>query len=245
MDLGIKGKKALVLGSSAGIGKAIARELAQEGVKVALCARNRERLLKAQKETNAFGVIVKALGNKTAGRQAVKQAEQKLGGLDILVFNTGGPPSGTFRETAPKAWDAGYRNLWRSALEAISAALPFMRQNGWGRIIIITSFAAREPVPELMVSSAFRAGMLGLVKGLSREVAAEGITVNSVLPGYTKTERLKELGLELKEMADKVPAKRLARPEEPGKLTAFLCSEAAGYITGQSIACDGGLLRGI
>lgn len=245
MDLGLKGKRALVLGSSAGIGKAIAGKLVREGAKVALCSRNRERLLAAQIETGASYVVVGDLSKPQSGRRVVEAAAGQLGGLDILITNTGGPPGGTFERISPETWDKAYQNLFRSAVDSIQAAIPLMKAGKWGRVVLLTSIAAKEPVPNLIVSSALRAGILGLTNALSKELAADGITVNSVLPGYTRTERLLELGLDLTTLERQIPARRLAQPEELGSLVAFLCSEDAGYITGQAIACDGGALHGV
>lgn len=244
MDLGIRGKRALVLGSSSGIGRSIAAELAAEGAQVALCSRNRERLERALGETGASRIVVMDLRKPHAGRTAVEEAARALGGLDILVTNSGGPPSGTFESLEASQWEEAHSNLWLSTVEGVKAALPGMRERRWGRIVFVTSVAAREVVPGLIISCAYRAGLHGFASALSREVAADGITVNAVLPGYTRTERLLELGLPLEEIAQEVPARRLAEPEEIGRLATFLCSEAASYITGQAVACDGGWLRG-
>lgn len=142
-------------------------------------------------------------------------------------------------------WQEGFQGLWMSAVEGIRAVLPGMQERRWGRIVLITSVAAKEPVANLTVSNALRAGLLGLANTLSREAAPHGVTVNSVLPGYTKTERLTELGVSDESLSAQIPARRLGRPDELAALTVYLCSQQAAYITGQAIAVDGGLLMGI
>jgi 3-oxoacyl-[acyl-carrier protein] reductase len=245
MDLGLKGKRALVQGASTGLGRAVAEALAAEGAKVAICARDKTRLEAAGRELGAAATIACDLSNPGAGTEAVKQARAKLGGLDILVTNTGGPPKGQFAEITAEQWAAGFQGLWMSAVESIQAALPGMREARWGRILLVTSAAAKEPIAGLTVSNGLRAGLLGLAKSLSQEVAGQGVTVNALLPGYTDTERLKELKVPVDKMTAQIPAGRLGRPEEFGALAAFLASERAAYITGQALAIDGGYLRGI
>jgi len=244
MDLGLRERRALVMGASSGLGRAIAETLVAEGARVTICARGEDRLRRTAEEIGALPMACD-LSAPGAAAELVRSAETELGGLDILVTNTGGPPTGSFAEIDAAAWEAGFRGLWLSASEAIRAALPGMRARGWGRVLLVTSVSAREPIGRLTVSNALRAGLLGLANSLSREVAAEGVTVNALLPGYTRTERLAELGLAEEAMTADVPAGRLAEPEELGALAAFLASARAGYITGQAIACDGGYVRGI
>lgn len=244
MDLGLDGKKALVMGASSGLGKAIAQTLRQGGAEVAICARGKDRLEATALEIGASPMVCD-LSQPEAGQHAVEQAEREIGPLDILITNTGGPPVGGFLDVSGEMWQQGFQGLWMSAVDGIRAALPGMQQRGWGRIVLVTSLAAKEPVANLTVSNALRAGLLGLTNTVSREVAAQGVTVNSVLPGYTKTERLAELGVSDEELSANIPAGRLGRPEELAALTAFLCSQWAGYITGQAISVDGGQLRGI
>lgn len=245
MDLGLKGKRALVMGSSMGLGRAIAQTLSDEGAVVALCARNEERLKKAAKEMNAAAAIAVDLSKPLAGAKLVEDVIAKFGGIDILVTNTGGPPAGKFMDTSAEAWQVGFQGLWMSAADAIRAALPSMQKQKWGRILLVTSIAAKEPLGGLTVSNGLRAGLLGLTKSLSQEIAADGVTINALLPGYTKTERLEELGVSDEKIANQIPARRLGRPDELAALTAFLASNHSGYITGQAIAVDGGYLRGI
>ncbi|MBM3267023.1 MAG: SDR family oxidoreductase [Candidatus Sericytochromatia bacterium] len=245
MDLGLAGRRALVTGASAGLGKAIAAALAAEGARVAICARGADRLELARAEVGAAAAFACDLSLPGAGAAAVEQAIAALGGLDILVTNSGGPPTGAFRDVSDQAWQAGFDGLWQSAAGAIRAALPGMTAARWGRVLLVTSVAAREPIAGLTVSNALRAGLLGLANSLSREVAGDGITVNVLLPGYTRTERLVELGVSDAKIGAEVPAGRLAMPEELAALAAFLASERAAYVTGQAIACDGGWLRSI
>lgn len=244
MDLGIAGRKALVMGASRGLGRAVAEALITEGVITAICARDKERLDSAAREIGAKPFPAD-LSKRGVAAQLVGDVVARLGGLDILVVNTGGPPPRTFDNLADQDWRDAFEALWMSGVAAIRASLPRMRDRGWGRILMITSIAAREPVPNLMLSNALRAGLHGLVNALSKECASQGITVNAVMPGYTLTERLIELGVKEGEIASRVPAGRMAQPAEFAALAAFLASDQAGYITGQAIACDGGLLQSI
>lgn len=244
MDLGLSGKRALVMGASTGLGKAIARALSAEGARVVVCARGRERLEATARELGALP-IVRDLSEPGAGAAAIREAIERLGGLDIVVCNTGGPPTGAFEALSTEQWQAGFQGLFLSTVEAMRAVLPGMRAQGFGRILLVTSVAAREPIANLTVSNALRAGLLGLANTVSREVASAGVTVNALLPGYTKTERLEELGSSDEQLTSQIPARRLGKPEELGALAAFLASERAAYITGQAIACDGGYLHGI
>ncbi len=244
MHLGLDGKRALVTGASRGLGKAIAAALCREGAAVAICARDAARLTAAAKEIGAVG----AAGDLSApgGAEAVlRQAIERLGGIDILVVNTGGPPSGPFDAIGDEAWRDAFDALWMSAVHLIRGVLGGMRERRWGRIMIVTSISAREPLQSLMISNALRPGLHGLVNALSREIAGDGITINAIMPGYTMTERLRELGIDEEKAAAQIPARRLGRPEELAALAAFLASEQAGYICGQAIACDGGYLRAI
>lgn len=245
MDLNIKGKRALVMGASSGLGRAIAQALVGEGARVAICARGEARLQEAAEAMGAALAVPCDLSQPGSAEALVRQVIEALGGIDILVTNTGGPPTGDFASLSAEQWQAGFSGLWMSAVEAIRASLPGMQARRWGRILLVTSVAAKEPLAGLTVSNALRAGLLGLTKSLSREVAAEGITVNALMPGYTKTERLAELRIPEEQLTNQIPAGRLGRPEEFGALAAFLASDQAGYMTGQAIACDGGYLRSI
>lgn len=245
MDLGLARKRALVMGASTGIGRGIAEALAAEGAVVGLCARNAERLAQAAAAIPRAIAFPCDLSKPAAGAELVRAVEAKLGGVDVLVTNTGGPPKGDFLQVSTEQWQAGFQGLFLSAAEAIRAALPGMMERKWGRIILVTSLSAREPIPGLTISNAIRAGLAGLANSVSREAAPHGVTINILMPGYTNTDRLRELGRNLDQLAETIPARRLGRPDELGALTAFLASEQAGYITGQAIAVDGGMLRSI
>jgi 3-oxoacyl-[acyl-carrier protein] reductase len=245
MDLNISGKKALVFASSEGLGKAIARELVSEGVNVIISSRNAEKLSISAKEIGAVDFIPCDLLTKGAARELTKSAIDKLGGLDILVTNAGGPPTGVFDSVKIADWESSFQSLFMSVVESIHIAVPEMLKSNWGRILLITSVAGKEPVPNLIVSSSLRAGVHGLVNAISKEIGINGITINAIMPTFTETARLKELRPNLEELLQKIPMKRLGKPEELGKLAAFLASDHAGYITGQAIAYDGGSLAGI
>jgi len=244
MDLGLKGKSALVMGASKGLGFAVARELAAEGVKIAICARDEARLGNAA-ETLGATALAGDLRQPQEGRRLVEQAISALGAVDILVVNTGGPPTMPFEDISSDDWRDAFDGLFMSATDAIRAAIPGMRERNWGRILLVTSIAAKEPINNFTISNALRAGLHGLTKTLSREFAASGITVNALMPGYTMTERLAEAKLDLRKVAGMIPMGRIGQPEEFAALASFLASARAGYITGQAIACDGGALWSI
>jgi len=244
MDLGLKGRRALVMGASAGLGFAIASELVREGARVAICSRSEERIRAAAANMGAALGVAADLSVLGATRTVVEQVTEALGGVDILVINTGGPPKGSILEISDAQWQEGFQSLWMGAVEGIRAATPAMKERRWGRIILVTSASAREPMPGLTISSGLRAGLMGLTKIVSSELAEHGVTLNAVLPSFYATERLKALGINEERITSQIPARRLGRPEELGALVAFLASEQAAYITGQSIAADGGWTRG-
>ena len=246
MDFRIKNRRALVLGASMGLGKGVAKTLAQEGAKVAIVSRDEGRINKAAREIGAAAALVADLTLPNTGKKLIEQAEKALGGnIEILVTNAGGPPKGSFQDLTTEQWQAGFQSLWLAAVETMQGVLPKMKENKWGRILLITSVAAREPMPGLNVSNGLRAGLLGLTRSVSNEVAPFGVTINALLPGYTDTERLKELAVPTDKMIAQIPAGRLGTTDELGALATFLSSDQAGYITGQAIAIDGGYLRGI
>jgi 3-oxoacyl-[acyl-carrier protein] reductase len=206
--------------------------------------RDAARVAATAAELGAQGLVCD-LSTPGAADTLVRKAQNLLGHLDVLVVNTGGPPPGQFAELTDLAWHTAFEQLWMSAVGAIRAALPEMRARRSGRVIVITSIAAREPVPNLMLSNSLRAGLHGLINTLSKEVAADQVTINALMPGYTLTERLEELHLDEAKLAAQIPARRLGRSRDFAALAAFLASDQAGYVTGQAIACDGGLLQSI
>lgn len=244
MDLGIRGRRALVMGGSRGMGRAIAAALIAEGAAAAICARDETRLRAAAKEIGATAFPCD-LSAPDAAKALLARVTREFGAPDILLVNTGGPPPGSFETIADQAWRNAFEALWMSCVQAIRECLPHMKQQNWGRVLVLTSIAAREPLANLTVSNALRAGLHGLVNTLSREVAAHGVTVNALVPGYTLTERIVEIGYDVSKVTAQIPAGRFAKPEEPAALAAFLASDKAAYITGQAVACDGGYLQSI
>jgi 3-oxoacyl-[acyl-carrier protein] reductase len=244
MDLGLDGKVALVTGASQGIGYGIAKELAQEGARVAVSSRTREKIEAAASEIGARGYVHDTL-DLDAVPGLLEAVEGDLGPIDILVTNTGGPPRGDPLEFTREQWEAAHRELVIAPIEMIEAVAPGMRERGFGRIVSVSSSAAREPIPSLLLSSAHRPGLLGAFKILAQKLAPDGITVNSILPGRIATDRISHLHGSIEkaqEIArDELPARRLGTAEEVAAAAAFLCSERAGYITGQALLVDGGL----
>lgn len=249
MNLQIAGKVALVTGASQGIGRAVAAGLAAEGVRVVLCARNEGPLSKAVEAIRLAGGEAFAVPGDVGSARGVSDllatTTRYHGAPAILVVNAGGPPTGPAATTSDEAWAKAFELTLMSAVRLSRATLPAMQAAGWGRIINITSLSVRQPVKNLALSNALRAAVTGFAKTLSSEVAAQGITVNNVAPGYTATERLNELFKDpatKQAMADAVPAKRLGTPEEVAAAVVFLASQQAAYLTGQTILVDGGLV---
>lgn len=243
MDMQLKGKRALVMGSSAGLGRAVAESLIAEGVNVVLCSRSEDKLQTVVREIGAKSGYACDLSMAGAGREVVRKAIAALGGLDILVTNTGGPKKAAFAQVTTEQWHEDFQSLWMSFVESVNEALPSMTKQKYGRILMITSMAAKEPLAGLTTSNGFRAGLPGLAKSIANEVAKDGVTLNLLLPGYTATDRLKELNLSDEWMKQNIPVGRLGDPRELGDLACFLASPRAAYITGQSIAIDGGALK--
>ena len=248
MDLGIDGRVALVLGASRGIGRGIATALAREGARVAIASRSAGDLERAaseiEGETRPFEADTDDLERLTALPGDVEDA---LGPVEILVTNTGGPPPGGALDHGADEWEAAYRSLVLAPRFLVEAVAPGMRERGWGRIVNVGSSSTREPIGGLTLSNAHRPGLVGYLKTLAREVAADGVTVNDVATGRFATDRLAANWGGWDEMergaAADVPAGRLGQPDEYGDLVAFLCSERAAYLTGTVIPLDGGLLR--
>ena len=252
MDLGIKNKVALVLASSKGLGKAVALELAIEGAKVIICGTDTEALTATEQEINAVApnkvlAVICDITDEMQRKNLVDGSVKAFGAIEILVTNTGGPAAGPFEQFKLDDWKNIYNLLFLSAVDIIQQVLPGMKEKGWGRILTITSVAVKQPADNLISSNAVRTSLLGLVKSLSNEVAIHGITVNNILPGYTSTNRLQgliEKNPKVNEVKETIPMKRFGTTSEFAAAAAFLVSERAGYITGQSLAVDGGWIKG-
>lgn len=244
MDLQLKGKKALIFGSTGGIGKAVAQSLIAEGAEVYINGRTEEKCAAVAEEIGAAGFYAGDLSETTTASLVTKKMINDHGALDILVTNTGGPKKGDFLDVTIEQWRTDYQSLWLSVVESLHEALPVMKKNGYGRVLLVTSLAAKEPLPGLTTSNGLRAGLAGLVRSMANEFSKDGITFNLLLPGYTNTDRIKALNLSEEKIKEMVPAGRLGEPEELADLASFLASPKAGYITGQSIAIDGGVLKG-
>jgi 3-oxoacyl-[acyl-carrier protein] reductase len=241
MDLGLSGRTAAVAAASAGLGLAAAKALAAEGVRVCVCSRDRSRIEAAAEEIGELAVpVVADVGTPDGATRFVDDAAAALGRVDILVTNAGGPPSGTFASTSLDAYPAALDLNLLSVVAMCTAAVPPMRERRWGRVVAVTSLAVRQPFPNLILSNTARAGATGFLKTLAREVAADGVTVNSVQPGYHATDRLTHLGTDLDELARSIPSRELGRPDDFGAAVAFLCSDQARFITGTAIPIDGG-----
>jgi 3-oxoacyl-[acyl-carrier protein] reductase len=249
MDLGLEGRTALVMGASRGLGRATAAALAREGARVALASRSQERLDAALAEVRGeVSFVVDSTDLDRLARLPLEVAEA-LGSLDILVLNTGGPPPGGALDHGFEEWEEAYRSLVLAPRILAGAVVPGMRASGFGRIVNVGSTTTIEPNPALNLSNSHRMATVGFLKTLAREVAGDGITVNTVATGRFATDRMAELGGSIEQVEaaarEEVPAGRLGRPEEYGDLVAFLCSERAAYITGTVIPIDGGLLRSV
>jgi 3-oxoacyl-[acyl-carrier protein] reductase len=248
VELGLEGRVALVMAASRGLGRAIAASLAGEGARVAIVSRSLEKLEEAAAEIGEAATPFAADAGDLDRLVALPdEVAESLGPVEILVTNTGGPPLGGALDHELGDWEASYRSLVLAPRVLAGAIVPGMRERGWGRIVNVGSSSTREPIPGLNLSNAHRMAAVGFLKTLSREVAADGITVNTVATGRFGTERLASNAgsLEAAEEAARreVPAARLGRPEEYGDLVAFLCSDRAAYITGAVIPIDGGMLH--
>lgn len=262
MELGLEGRVALVAAASGGIGYASALELAREGARVFICSRDegrvREAAARITSETGAevTGVAADVTSDADAER-FVDAALDAAGRLDVLVTNAGGSPGSGFEETGLDAYRRAFELNALSAVRLARLAVPVMRARGWGRVVNVTSISVKQPIEGLLLSNTVRAGLTGWAKALSNEVAADGVTVNNVAPGWTLTARQEQhatergvrLGKTKEEMiegwAGEVPMRRMARPEEIAAAVAFLSSERASYITGQTVVVDGGWVKGI
>ena len=262
MDLGLTGRVAIVAAASKGLGRAVAEELTREGAHVAICARTAATLEEAAahiRKNTGREVFHQALdvSDSAAVAAFIAATEARFGRIDICVTNSGGPPSNSFRNTQPEEWRAAIDQLLMSTVNFAREVLPRMQKNKWGRLITITSSAVKQPVDGLLLSNSIRAGVAGLARTLANEYAADGITVNNVCPGFTRTARLDTLASTIsKRTGEKreavfaawereIPAGRVGTPEEFAAVVAFLASERASYVNGTSIAVDGGLVRSL
>lgn len=247
MDLGLTGRVALVTGGSKGIGRAIAAGLVAEGARVAISSSSRERIDATAAEIGAEGFVLDS-ADLDAPPRLLREVEGRLGPIEVLVCNTGGPPSGPDPlGFSREQWEQAYRTLVLGPMALVERVVPGMRRRGWGRVLNVVSTSVREPLPALMLSNAHRVSMIAAFKTISRAVAVDGVTLNSLLPGRIATDRLFDLyGKEGAEaVGEQVPAGRLGTVDEMAAAGAFLCSARASYITGQALAVDGGLLQSL
>ena len=262
MDLGLRDRVALVAASSRGLGRAVAEELAREGMSLVLCARGGEALRETaeyiRSETGVTVVPIEA--DLSVARDTGRVAElalERFGRVDVLVTNSGGPPAGPFESHSLDAWESAIRQNLLSVVALARAVLPGMKERRWGRIINVTSIAVKQPVDQLILSNSVRAAVTGLARTLANEVASFGITVNNVMPGYTRTQRVEDLAAsaasrkgtsveaERAVWEAQIPMARLGEPAEFAAMVAFLASERASYTTGASIPVDGGWIRAL
>jgi 3-oxoacyl-[acyl-carrier protein] reductase len=260
MDLGLKNLVALVAASSKGLGRATAVQLAREGAKVVICARGEDALYATRDEITAFGGEVLAVPADVAAAEApqalVDAALERFGRLDILVGNAGGPPPGGFLAFEESDWDAAIQLTLMSFVRLCYAAVPPLKQSGQGSILACTSITVKQPIPNLVLSNSLRLAVTGLVKSLADELGPSGIRVNAICPGSTRTDRIEQLLADRAEragttvdeqaakMAAEIPLGRIGRPEEFGRVAAFLSSPAASFVNGVSLLVDGGAYRG-
>ena len=262
MKLNLKNKNAIVCASSQGLGKAAALDLAEEGVNLAICSRDQGKINKAKEEIHQkINSEIKVIALKVdldspdEIQAFYKQVENDLGSVDILVNNNGGPPPSTFEQLSDDDWQKAFNSTMMSCLRLSKLVIPNMKKNAWGRIINISSVSVKTPVNGLFLSNSLRMGVLGWAKALSDELAPHGVTVNTVCPGYTRTERVEAIletqsnssGLKKEEIeksiAENIPMKRVGEAEDLAGLITFLASEKADYMTGLAIQVDGGSAR--
>ncbi|SEQ21634.1 3-oxoacyl-[acyl-carrier protein] reductase [Faunimonas pinastri] len=262
MDLGLSGKSALVLASSRGLGLGVATALVQEGARVLITGRGEERLKLACTELNAKGpgtadYLIADFSAPGVVDTLVRGAKEKLGAVDILVNNTGGPPPGKVTDVVPEIWDTQFAAMVRNVFVLTAALVPDMRERGWGRILTLASSGVVQPIPNLGISNALRSALVGWSKTLSAEIAADGVTANILAPGRIHTERVDELDAAAAKRTGKpveevsaasrasIPARRYGRVEEFAAVAAFLVSEPASYVTGTVMRCDGGSIQSV
>jgi 3-oxoacyl-[acyl-carrier protein] reductase len=262
METGLRNRVAIVAASSKGIGRAAALALAAEGTHLALCARNSDALEQVAEEARrVHGVSVYTetfdVAEDLRVRQFVEAVHRRFERIDICVTNAGGPPAKLFLQTAMTEWDTAYQLNLRSIVSFAHAVLPYMQQRHWGRVVTITSMTVKQPVPELVLSNSVRAGVLGLVRSLATQFGPDNITINNVGPGYTATARMKDLARSQAsttgssaaeyetQIAESIPLRRLAQPEEIADAIVWLASERASYVTGLTVLVDGGVYGGL
>jgi 3-oxoacyl-[acyl-carrier protein] reductase len=262
VDLGLKNRKVIVAAASDGIGRAAAEKFALEGARVAICSRDANKLNAAAaqiRERSGVQVLAEPLDvtDENAVNAFVEHVAEEFGGVDVCVTNAGGPPARMFFSTTTEEWHRALEMNFMSTIHFARAVLPWMQKNHWGRLVAITSMTVRQPVSDLMYSNAVRAGVLGLLKSLSNEFGKDGITVNNVAPGYTATERLKQIIARRSQEAGVSPAdfqarfaaeaalNRIGQPEEIADAIVWLASDRASFITGQTLLVDGGWFKGL
>lgn len=264
MDLGIQGRVATVAASSSGLGLAVARTLVEEGVRVAICGRDADRLARAREELEELAsspddvlAVSVNLSDPAGPSRFLEEVSARLGPVDILVVNNGGPPPGRVLDVREEDWEQGVEQTLLGSIRLARQAAPAMAERGWGRVIFITSTSVLQPIPDLAISTAMRSGVVGFAKCLSDELASRGVTVNTVAPGATGTDRLHQiLRVRAREdgiseeaaretLTSMIPAGRIGEPAEFAAAVAFLASQRASYITGTVLAVDGGQVRGI
>jgi 3-oxoacyl-[acyl-carrier protein] reductase len=253
VDLGLNGRGALVTASSRGLGRACAETLAGEGAKVFISSRDKAAIETTGKQIGAAGWLAADVSKPGEQEALVDAAVATLGGLDILVANSGPPPLGTFQTTPLESWDVAYQLTLMSAVRLVTASLPYLKRSGQGRIVFITSISVRQPIPNIALSNSLRGAVTGLAKTLSRELGRDAITVNCLAPDHILTARTRNIAAaaggdveeRLKRQAAESPMGRYGDPSEFAAACAFLCSRQAGFITGQTIGVDGGALVGV
>ena len=262
MDLEIKGKNVLVTAASKGLGKAVATQLALEGANVIICSRNLESLQKtkfeiAEKTNTEVSIIACDVTDENQVKQMIDSVIQEFGTIDILVTNAGGPPAGGFIDFDVEDYRKAVELNLLSTISLCQKVVPLMQKQKWGRIVMMTSVSVKQPIENLILSNTARTAVIGFMKSLSNEVAKDGITANSICPGYTKTQRVENLAKTFvesgkgtieefyKKLEANIPMKRIGSPEEFAQAVAFLVSEGAGYITGVSLKVDGGFAKGL
>jgi 3-oxoacyl-[acyl-carrier protein] reductase len=257
MDLGLRDCRAFVAGASRGLGLACAKALADEGARVFVCSRDAGAIARAAAEIGAAGHAAADVSRASEATRVMAEAIAALGGLDCLVTNAGGPPTGAFDKAGDGDWDVAYQLNLMSAVRLIREALPALKASGRGRIVNLTGYGVKEPISDLVVSDSIRAGVTVMAKTIATDLAPFGITVNTIAPGPVLTDRITEIFSAraqsagttrdelLRRFAETIPLRRLGRPEEIGGLCAYLCSLQAGYLTGQTIVVDGGINRAI